>query len=220
MPLDLHAHRGRRLPAVQRKISAQEAARRISPATRTAHASGTFWRIRVSTPCAHDRGERRRAHPWIGRPGGGRYGNSHRQIVPLHGVRRHPSQNPRCRCCSTSAQITRSAARTQSISGWNHERVRGAGIRRFRRRLSSPPPSNAGPACCCNGRISRARTPGAFLGALSRPPVHVQRRYTGHRRCRRGYHHGGCGGDRRSAYGAADPLCWASAPRAAASPIC
>ena len=83
---------------------------------------------RVEVDCHY----RRRADFGAGRPGCGRHGHPDREIGAIHRVRRaapgdDPADHARCRHRQPGA-----ARPTRSI-GWRHERVRGDGIRRFRR---------------------------------------------------------------------------------------
>ncbi len=116
----------------------------------------------------------------------GRHGHSHRQNGALHGAGRHPAR-----------ALPAGAAR-------RGHRQRNAAQRSHLHRLAAPAHPRTGVRRFCRGLCERRRAPlaahsfavggfrrrqrGAAAGALSRPPVHIQRRHSGDR-----------GGDHRDA---------------------
>ncbi len=136
-------------------------------------------RTRVTTGARHRR-ERWRAHPGAGRPGRGRHGHPHRQAGALYRAGRHASRAT-CRSCSMSGPTTKLLNDPLYI-GWRHERVRGQEYDDFVEAFVSAVIS-AGRRSCCSGKTSPEQC-GALAGALSRPALHLQRRYPGHGRGR------------------------------------
>ena len=127
------------------------------------------------------RGDRRRAHPRPGRPGGRRHGHPDRQTVDLHRLRRlHPA---------TTLPIMLDAGTDNQerlddplYIGWRHERVRGEEYDEFVEAFVGPSTSG-GRTCCSSGRTS-PRTTRPPARPLPRPALHVQRRHPGHGRRR------------------------------------
>ena len=172
----LYADGGRRLPALQRDLA--QAARAVSQLSRTRTASNRFLPTRATTRFAASWSATASASwAWATRAPAAWAFPSARWRSTRRWAAFRPSTA--CRSCSTWAPTTKNCSTTRIYIGWQHERVRGQEYDDFveafvtRRRT----PLAAHPAAV--GRLRRHQC-GAAAGALSRPPLHLQRRHSGH----------------------------------------